>query len=75
MVSAGRLHKAIEQTMHYIDIDWYPSAIAIALAATVVVSLRVFAWVGQRRARVRTQLNIERVLSEHDRDDSASKTA
>jgi len=61
--------------MHYIDIDWFPPAIAISLAAIAVVSLRMFAWLGQRRARARTQLNIERVLSEHDREDSASKTA
>ena len=75
MVSADRLHKANGQTMHYIDVDWFPPAIAMSLAATAVVSLRVFAWLGQRRARARTRLNIERVLSEHDREDSASKTA
>lgn len=58
--------------MHYIDIDWFPPAIAIALAAIVVATLRVVAWLGVRRARARTHHNIERVLSEWDRENTSS---
>ena len=61
--------------MHYIDIDWVPPAIAIALAAIVVVTLHVSAWLGKRRADARTQRNIERVMSEWDRDEAGSKHA
>jgi hypothetical protein len=61
--------------MHYIDIDWVPPAITLALAALVVVALRVIAWLGKRRADARTQRNIERVLNEWDSEDSGSKRA
>jgi Flp pilus assembly protein protease CpaA len=61
--------------MHYIDIDWVPPAITIALAVLVVGSLHVIAWLGKRRADARTQRSIERVLSEWDRDESGSKHA
>lgn len=61
--------------MHYIDIDWVPPAITIALAALVVVALRVITWLGKRRADARTQHNIERVLNEWDRDESGSNHA
>lgn len=61
--------------MHYIDIDWVPSAIAIALAVLIVASLRLVLWLGKRRARARTERAIERVLNEWDHDDSGSKHA
>lgn len=59
--------------MHYIDIDWFPPAAAIALAALVIVALRALAWLGHSRARARTHRGIERVLNEHDREDPSSK--
>lgn len=61
--------------MHYIDIDWVPSAIAIALAVLIVAALRVVVWLGKRRARARTARAIERVLSDWDRDEAGSKHA
>ena len=61
--------------MHYIDIDWVPSAIAIALAVLIVASLRLVVWLGKRRAHARTERAIERVLNEWDRDDAGSKRA
>jgi hypothetical protein len=61
--------------MHYIDIDWVPSAIAIALAVLIVAALRLVVWLGKRRARARTERAIERVLNEWDRDDAGSKHA
>jgi hypothetical protein len=57
--------------MHYIDVDWFPPAIAMSVAALVIATLHALTWVGQRRARARTQRAIERVLSEHDRGDTA----
>lgn len=61
--------------MHYIDIDWVPPAITIALAVLVIATLRFAAWLGKRRADARTERNIERALSEWDRDDAGSKHA
>jgi hypothetical protein len=61
--------------MHYIDIDWVPPAITLALAVLVVVALRVIAWLGKRRADARTQRNIERVLDEWDGGEPGSKHA
>lgn len=61
--------------MHYIDIDWAPPAITIAVAILVVGALRVIAWLGKRRADARTRHNIERVLSESDRAEAGSKHA
>jgi hypothetical protein len=58
--------------MHYIDIDWFPPAIALALAAIAIATLRLLAWLGERRARARTHRNIERVLNEHDRESTGS---
>jgi hypothetical protein len=57
--------------MHYIDVDWFPPAIAMSVAAFVIATLHALAWLGRRRARARTQRAIERVLSEHDREDTA----
>ena len=59
--------------MHYIDIDWFPPAIAVALAATVIVALHVAAWLGERRARARTHRNIEHVLGEWEHDNTSPK--
>jgi predicted signal transduction protein with EAL and GGDEF domain len=61
--------------MHYIDIDWVPSAIAIAVAVFIVASLRVVVWLGKRRADARTERAIERVLNDWDRDEAGSKHA
>ena len=61
--------------MHYIDIDWVPPAITIALAVLVVTALRFSSWLGKRRADARTRRSIERVLSEWDRDEAGSKHA
>jgi hypothetical protein len=57
--------------MHYIDIDWFPPAIALTVAAVVIATVHALAWVGRLRARARTQRAIERVLGEHDREDTA----
>jgi hypothetical protein len=61
--------------MHYIDIDWVPSAIAIALAMLIVASLRLVVWLGKRRAPARTARAIERALSDWDREEAGSKGA
>lgn len=61
--------------MHYIDIDWVPSAITIALAVIIVAAVRLAAWLGKRRAHVRTQRAIEHVLNDWDRDETRSKNA
>jgi len=61
--------------MHYIDIDWVPSAITITLAVIIVIALRLIAWLGKRRAHARTQRAIEQVLSDWDRDEARSKNA
>ena len=72
VVAARWLHKSNGQTMHYIDIDWFPPAIALSLAALVIAALRIAAWLGERRARARTRRNIEHVLSSWDRDGAGS---
>jgi len=61
--------------MHYIDIDWVPPAITIALAAFVVAAVHLVAWLGKRHADARTQRNIERVVNEWERDEAGSKHA
>ena len=61
--------------MHYIDIVWFPPALAIVLAAIAIATLRIVAWLGERRARARTHRNIERVLRDWDRDNEGSNHA
>jgi len=61
--------------MHYIDIDWFPPAIAMSVAAIVIATVHALAWVGRHRARARTQRAIERALSEHEREDTSVNSA